>query len=155
MTEVMVGDLVQLVEGMEIPADGLLIEASEITTDESAMTGETDPVKKALLPQCIAKRNQIIEEGSKNTAGRHDVPSPVIMSGTRILTGEGKMVVIVVGDSSCVGKISALLRQDDPEATPLQMKLEAIARDIGNFGLISSCLIVLVLLVRLAIERGT
>ena len=37
----MVGDLVDLVEGMEIPADGLVLEASELTTDESAMTGET------------------------------------------------------------------------------------------------------------------
>jgi len=53
----MVGDVVQLTEGMEIPADGYLIEAAELTTDESAMTGETDPVKKKLLPECIAKKN--------------------------------------------------------------------------------------------------
>lgn len=37
----MVGDIIDLVEGMEVPADGILIEASELTTDESAMTGET------------------------------------------------------------------------------------------------------------------
>lgn len=37
----MVGDVIDLVEGMEVPADGILIEASELTTDESAMTGET------------------------------------------------------------------------------------------------------------------
>lgn len=43
---VVVGDVVELVEGMEIPADGLLLQASEITIDESPMTGETDPVKK-------------------------------------------------------------------------------------------------------------
>jgi len=61
----------------------------------------------------------MIDEGSRNTAAKHDVPSPIIMSGTRILTGEGKMIVFVVGDSSCIGKISALLRQSDPEATPL------------------------------------
>ncbi len=41
------------------------------------------------------------------------------MSGTRVLSGEGRMMVLVVGDASCVGKISALLRQDEPEATPL------------------------------------
>ena len=38
-----------------------------------------------------------------------------MMSGTRVLTGEGKMLIIVVGDSSCVGKISALLRSDEEE----------------------------------------
>jgi magnesium-transporting ATPase (P-type) len=40
---------VQLSEGMEIPADGYLIESNEITTYESAMTGETDPIKKNLF----------------------------------------------------------------------------------------------------------
>lgn len=42
----MVGDIVKLVEGMEIPADGILIEAAEIKMDESSMTGETNPIKK-------------------------------------------------------------------------------------------------------------
>lgn len=42
---------------MEIPADGLVIEASELTADESAMTGETDPMKKKPLAECIEKRN--------------------------------------------------------------------------------------------------
>ncbi len=41
----MVGDVVQLIEGMEIPADGYVIEAHELTTDESAMTGETGNLK--------------------------------------------------------------------------------------------------------------
>lgn len=42
---VMVGDIVDLIEGMEVPADGLVIEASDLTTDESAMTGETGTIK--------------------------------------------------------------------------------------------------------------
>lgn len=63
------------------------------------------------------------------------------------------MLITVVGDFSCVGKISKLLQQKDAEATPLQEKLESIAMDIGNFGLISSIIIMLVLLIRLAIER--
>lgn len=46
MSLVMVGDVVSLTEGMEIPADGIVIAASELTTDESAMTGETDPIRK-------------------------------------------------------------------------------------------------------------
>lgn len=74
------------------------------------MTGETDPIKKDIMEKCIAKRDKYLAEGEKNNAGKHGVPSPLIMSGTRILTGEGKMVVIVVGDSSCLGKIAAILR---------------------------------------------
>lgn len=71
------------------------------------------------MAQCIEQRNRIIGEGTKNTAGRHKVSSCVIMSGTKILTGEGKMVVMVVGDSSSVGKIKALLRQKEDTETPL------------------------------------
>jgi len=106
MSEVMVGDVVMIFEGMEIPADGLVFEASDLTADESAMTGETDPIKKNTLAYCIAKRNQT----DSATAGHHEVPSPIMMSGTRVLTGEGKMIILVVGDLSCAGKISALLR---------------------------------------------
>ena len=57
MSEVLVGDVVQIFEGMEIPADGFVLEASDLTADESAMTGETDPIKKNVLTECIAKRN--------------------------------------------------------------------------------------------------
>lgn len=42
------------------------------------------------------------------------------MSGTRVLTGEGKMIVTVVGPQSCLGKIRALLEKDEEEQTPLQ-----------------------------------
>lgn len=83
------------------------------------MTGESDPVKKEVLGHCVAKMKEVLFNCEKNEVGKHGVPSNIIMSGTRILTGEGKMVIIVVGDSSCVGKISALLRQSDPEETPL------------------------------------
>jgi magnesium-transporting ATPase (P-type) len=54
-----------------------------------------------------------------------------------------------------VGKISALLMTTEPEATPLQMKLEKIARDIGKFGLISSILVVSVLCLRFLVDRTT
>jgi len=45
------------------------------------------------------------------------------MSGTKVLSGEGKMIVLVVGKLSCIGKIRALLEKDEPEPTPLQSKL--------------------------------
>lgn len=76
------------------------------------------------------------------------------MSGTKVLTGEGKMVVIVVGDLSCNGKIRAALNQEEISATPLQMKLEKIAEDIGKFGLYSAIIIVVILLIRFAVEKG-
>ena len=61
--DVLVGDVVALSEGMEIPADGILIQANEITTDESAMTGETNPIKKNTIFGCVEKMEEIVESG--------------------------------------------------------------------------------------------
>ena len=77
-----------------------------------------------------------------------------MMSGTRVLTGEGKAIVCVVGKDSCEGRIGEILNADNETTTPLQNKLEAIAQDIGKFGLISAVVIVGILLIRFAIERG-
>lgn len=63
------------------------------------------------------------------------------------------MMIIVVGEYSCVGKISKLLNSKEGEVTPLQEKLEAIAMDIGNMGLKSAIVIVLVLFIRFGIEK--
>lgn len=84
---VLVGDIVTICEGMEIPADGILLESNEITTDESAMTGETEPVHKNILKNCLKKKEEIEKNGEKNVADKHEVPSPILMSGTKILTG--------------------------------------------------------------------
>ena len=95
---------------MEIPSDGFLIEGHELTMDESAMTGETDPIKKSSIKECCLGRDELVKENSLNPSEHHAIPSPIILSGTKVLTGEGKFIVIVVGDNSCVGKIIALVR---------------------------------------------
>src|SRR5689334_5458241 len=97
---------------MDIPADIFILEAHEITADESAMTGESDFIKKNIYSECLLKRNQIIEEGGKNTAGHYDVYSPVLLSGTKVQTGAGRGLVLVVGADSCVGRIQNFLEQE-------------------------------------------
>lgn len=87
---------------MEVPADGLLISGADILTDESAMTGETLPIKKDVLAKCIALRDQMIAENNKE---QHELSSPILMSGSRVLQGEGKMLVVAVGKLSALGKI--------------------------------------------------
>lgn len=56
-SKVLSGDIIIIENGMPIPADCYLIEGTDIETDESAMTGETDPVKKAILAECQKKRD--------------------------------------------------------------------------------------------------
>lgn len=112
---VLTGDVISINEGMEIPADGILIESNDIATDESAMTGETEPVAKNILLTCERRRQDLTRNQEINEEDKHQIPSPILMSGTRVLAGEGKMVVLVVGPQSCLGKIRALLEKDDKE----------------------------------------
>lgn len=139
---------------MQVPADGLIIESSEVECDESAMTGETEPVIKNTLSECIQKRSEFLAQNPDGPSkdNHHEIPSPIIYSGSRVLQGEGRFLVLVVGAKSCLGKIQEKL-QTETESTPLQEKLEHLARGIGKFGLISAILIFLVMMIRFAAER--
>ena len=74
----------------------------------------------------------------------HAIPTPIILSGTKIVSGEGFFLVIVVGNDSCAGKIRAKLtgNEDEDENTPLQEKLEDLATDISIFGVIGAAITV-------------
>lgn len=61
--ECLVGDIVKLVEGMEIPADGVIIDASEVKMDESSMTGETHSIKKDTIIKCVKRKQELESEG--------------------------------------------------------------------------------------------
>ena len=76
------------------------------------------------------------------------------MSGTKVLSGEGKLLILVVGEKSCIGRVRSKIEQDEVEPTPLQAKLETLAEDIGRFGLYSAIVIVVVLLIRFAVVKG-
>lgn len=155
--ELKVGDLAEIVPGMSIPCDAILIRGSGVATDEAAMTGESDELKKESLEMCEQRLEEKLEEEkfSKGGEGRsnHDLPSPVLLSGTQIQTGEGHFMVIVVGKNSCVGIIMSKLETKD-EKTPLQNKLETIASDIGKLGMACAIITVLVLFIRFFIEQG-
>lgn len=85
-----------LAEGMEIPADGILIEGAEVSANESAMTGEAEPMQKASLAECLNRKKEFLMDVT-NKKGSHSVPSPILLSGSKILQGEGKFLVVVVG----------------------------------------------------------
>ena len=84
----------------------------------------------------------------------HELPSPLVLSGTNVGGGEGQMMCLMVGKKSCIGKIREKL-EVKPETTPLQEKLEKIATDIGKFGVYVALLIIHVLLFRYLLEGLT
>ncbi len=116
------GDIIFVEYGMSIPVDGICIFASQLNCDEAAMTGESDEVKKDTIKKCEAyQREKEIEKdktGGFKISRAHDLPSPIIMSGTSVSQGEGKMISIVVGESSCLGEIMKKTKLR-PEVTPL------------------------------------
>ena len=121
------------------------------------MTGESDEMKKEILKVCmnrIAEKQAEAGKGDNAMMRSHELPSPLLLSGTNIAGGEGKFMCLMVGDDSCLGQIIAKLVVT-PEVTPLQQKLEQIATDIGKGGTYIALLIVHVLLFRYFLEGLT
>ena len=66
-SKLVVGDVVKIEEGMNVPCDGLVIKGNEVLTDESAMTGEPDNIKKASITTCLSKKEvYLAEQGSQS-----------------------------------------------------------------------------------------
>ncbi len=129
--DVVVGDLVYIGAGEQIPADGELIEG-EIACDQSAMTGESREVYKR------ARR-----EGD----GEDDTPSSeyFCLRGCTVLSGEGLMRVRCVGDKTFLGGISREIQTDTRES-PLKIRLSKLAKQISTVGYIAAVLVALVYL---------
>lgn len=111
------GDVIILETGDKVPADARLIEIHNFQTLESALTGESQPVKKDSkeLPEKtgIADRKNII------------------FSGTIVVSGRAKAVVIGTGMHTEIGKIAALIQEAKPEPTHLQKKLDQLGKWLG------------------------
>jgi len=117
----LVGDLIKLKVGMKVDCDGILAHGINVTSDESSMTGESKHLKKIILEHC----DQYIENQNWSSANLRfsqisSHPSPVIVSGSTIVSGEGYFICIAVGDKRCKGKILDLMNQASEAQTPLQ-----------------------------------
>ena len=93
--DLLVGDLIMINYGDIMAADVLLIDGNGIKMDESALTGESDAMKKERYEKCKELQNQ----------GEKKLPSPLILSGTNCVEGSGKGIVIAVGEHSQKGII--------------------------------------------------
>jgi Ca2+ transporting ATPase len=151
---VLVGDLVVIRSGMENPGDAIVIEGFSIQMDESSMTGESDPMIKDTLENCLAKKEEILKKNPNKKLEHHDLPSPVVIAGTKVLSGSGKMLIVAVGPRSSIGKINQLIQGNEDELTPLQLKLEKMARDIGTFGTLAAIVLILALVIRWGVENS-
>ncbi len=123
--DIVVGDIVLLETGEEIPADGLLLEAVSLQVNESTLTGEP-VISKTTHPEHFK------EEAT--------YASNQIMRGTTIIDGHCTMEVTAVGDDTEFGKVAAKAAEDPGEETPLSQQLEGLAKLIGVVGFILAIL---------------
>jgi len=153
----LVGDILILKSGMEVPADCVFIEGFSIQIDESSVTGESKAMNKFSPAECVAKRDVLLTKAK--TSGKfnsHDVPSSVILAGTKVLNGSGKCIVINVGKNSAIGKINELVGSgEEDELTPLQLKLEKLARDIAWLGLTAAVVLFVAALIKWIVRNST
>lgn len=110
-SELVPGDLVILTIGTRVPADGVLVEATDLTVNEAILTGESMPVGKK------AARN--IEKAKKENQA---------FMGTTVVTGIAKMIVTKTGMETEMGKIGKRVKEVEEEKTPLQVQLSRLAR---------------------------
>ena len=151
-TKIVVGDIINILPGMEIPADCLIISSSQLMAEESSITENNNIIKKSSLPECIIKKKKF----EKNTSPNQDescLPSPILLSGSKILTGEGKAFVLEVGNQTYIRNMKKSPKKSISNKTPLEMELQVLASQIGKIALQSTLLILFVLLMRFIIER--
>ena len=140
--DLLVGDLISVTYGDICAADLILVEGNGIKMDESALTGESEAVKKETYDKCI----ELI--GKKK-----NVPSPIILSGTNCIEGKGKAIVLAVEDHSQKGIIRRTISNaQEKSQTPLEAKLDGIAELIGYFGLGAGVVTFVALLIRFGIS---
>lgn len=117
--DVVVGDIILLETGEEIPADGHLLEAISLQINESTLTGE--PI--------ISKTTNEADFDEEAT-----YPSNMVMRGTTVVDGHGVMEVELVGDATSYGKVYEGSQIDNNVETPLQIQLKGLAGIISKAG---------------------
>ena len=137
---------------MCVPNDGYIINAENFFCDESALTGEDTIVQKENLNICLQKRDKIINDGQKEKSNNHQVPSPIILSGSIVKDGKADFIAITLDSQSSLGQIKMKLEEQE-NFSPLTNKIVVLTRRIGKFGIFSTIIIFVILMVRFIIER--
>jgi len=115
--EIVVGDIILLAPGSYVPADARLIEAKQLSVDESALTGESLPVIKDIAP---------LDKEDMPLADRINM----VYMGTLVTAGLGKAVVVAVGEGTELGTIQTLVSRSESRQAPLQSHLERLSTQL-------------------------
>jgi P-type Ca2+ transporter type 2C len=110
------GDLVILTIGIRVPADGILVESTDLAINEAILTGEVLPVKKK------ASQNLAVGESAA------EKQESLVFMGTTVLVGIAKMVVLKTGVNTRLGGMGKMVMKSGEEKTPLQIQVARLAK---------------------------
>ncbi|ALS02941.1 magnesium-transporting ATPase [Enterococcus silesiacus] len=129
--DVVVGDILVLESGSMITADARLIQASQLRVEESALTGESEPVEK-----------------DSEYIGKEDAPIGdqinMVFKGCTVANGRGRAIVTATGMQTEMGKIAGLLNDDVTQQTPLQKRLNQLGKRISFIALGAAALVFII-----------
>lgn len=114
--QLVAGDLIEVNSGDIVPADARLLKVTDLETAEASLTGESNPVEKSSDPVAT-------ELGPADRLS-------MVFAGTSVVSGHGLAVVTEIGSATQVGRIAELLATAQPAATPLQQRLDRLARQL-------------------------
>lgn len=138
--EIVVGDIVILNTGEEVPADSELLEATSLHMDESTLTGE---------PMC----GKSVDEKDFDKAATY--PTNHVMKGTKVMEGHGICRVLAVGDKTEQGKVFEAVQIDDSVKTPLNEQLDGLSDWITKVSYRFAALIVIGRIIMYFVTNGT
>ena len=133
-SQIVPGDIIVLESGDKVPADLRLIEVNNLQTDEAALTGESNPITKTI--DSLAKSAPLAER--KN----------MLFSGTSIVRGNGKAVVVLTAMRTEIGKIADMVQKAEKSETPLQKKLKEFGKFLGYITILISILVFIIGVIR-------
>ncbi|HEY5293772.1 MAG TPA: cation-translocating P-type ATPase [Burkholderiales bacterium] len=142
--EVVCGDLLVLAEGDRVPADAVLISGVNVSADESLLTGESVPVRKAPA----ASVPELSHPGVMGKPGGDDLP--FLYSGTLVVQGKGLAKTLATGQHTAIGRIGKALAAVEQEPTRIQQETARIVKRLAWIGFALS----LAVAVAYALMRG-
>lgn len=127
--DVVVGDVILLETGDEVPADGILVEVNELQINESSLTGEP-----------IAEKSVEEDSASGDSSDHGAYSRNVVLRSSMVMAGRGEAVVTAIGDATEIGKVAQKSTENTAIKTPLNMQLDKLAKFVSKIGLTVSLL---------------
>jgi Ca2+-transporting ATPase len=132
--ELVPGDIILLEAGVKVPADARIFQAFNLEIDESMLTGESEAVRKKV--EVLSVELQVADRTN------------MAFSGTIVVQGRGKALVVATGTKTEIGKIAELIKGTERVETPIQKQTKDLSKKLGLFALLASSLVLVIAVLR-------